>query len=145
MRPPAILLAAAIGASTLLAGCTSPRNALGTPTGRCFEVLPQAKQALRGAGRLTGVRYTTVTDLAAVLDRLRPQIVDIPSAAARSRAAVCVVAYAGRFDAGRTARGWRADKRSGRLALVVLGTVHRRVLAIVLVPLPLERLALFER
>ena len=55
-----MMLALTIASAALLAGCTSPRNSLGTTDSRCFKVLPEARLAVRGRGRFSGVRYVTL-------------------------------------------------------------------------------------
>ncbi|MCU1493109.1 MAG: hypothetical protein JWO62_873 [Acidimicrobiaceae bacterium] len=128
---PALVLALAVGSAALVGGCTAPRNALGTPTGRCFKVLPEARRAVHDQGRFAGVRYVTVTALAHALRQLHPQMVDVPLGATRSLTDVCVVAYLGRFESASVARGWPADAKTGRLALVVVEASNAHVLTTV--------------
>lgn len=122
-----VLVAFAFG----VAGCTSPRNALGTSTGRCYVALPVARAALRAKGRFTGVRYVTLGAFARALEAMRPPVVDVPRRASRSRAAVCVVAYRGRFAAADVERGWAVDSPTGRYALVAVRVPQERLVATV--------------
>lgn len=142
------LLAAIVSVSALaLGGCTAPRDALGTPTSRCFKVLPEARTAMHGKGRFTGVRYVTMASLARAIERYAPRAVDVPIGAARSAAAVCVVAYSGSFESAKLARGWPSDASSGSLALVVIRANNARVLATVVLaraPIRLTRLDGFD-
>ena len=127
-----------------LPACTSPRNALGDATGRCYEALPVARAALHGAGRFAGARYLTVDALTRSLSEMHPRVVDVPARPASGRSAVCVVAYAGRFDASRVERGWAVDARTGRFALVVVAAPSGRLLAtLVLETVPLRFGGLF--
>jgi len=126
-----------------LGGCTSPRNALGTSTSRCYRALPVARDAVHDEGRFAGVRYLTIAALAHALASTRPSVVDVPVHDERSGAAVCVVAYFGRFSASSVERGWTVDARTGRLALVVVRARDERLVATVVLeraPLRFRRL-----
>ncbi|MDA8291277.1 MAG: hypothetical protein M0Z33_06300 [Actinomycetota bacterium] len=133
------LVAAGLG----VAACTSPRNALGTSTARCYEALPVGRGALRGQGRFTGVRYVTIGSLARSLQEMRPRVVDLPTRVLHDRASVCVVAYSGHFTTARVERGWPVDAPSGRYALVVVRVPEDRLVATLVldkVPLRFSRL-----
>jgi hypothetical protein len=123
--------AALVGSSMLLlSGCTSPRNALGTPIGRCFKVLPAARLAVDGRGRFTGVRYVTVADFAKVLHQRHPLLIDTKLAGSKLATAVCVVAYVGDYSAGQVKDGVPAGA-TGHFALVVVRSNDAKVIATV--------------
>jgi hypothetical protein len=149
-RPGRRLGLAALAAASLavLAGCTSPRNALGTPTSACYKVLPEARAAVHGQGRFSGVRYVTVADFARALDKMKVQLTDVPLTSSHLTTAVCVVAYRGHFSAADVTDGTPAGARSGRFALVVLRASDARVLATVVLahaPLRLARIDPLQR
>jgi hypothetical protein len=94
------------------------------------------------------VRELGVGSFARALNALRPQLVDVPFHEARLTTTVCVVAYLGHFDSARVERGWQADARTGKFALVVVRETDDRVLATLVlakVPLQFSHLYLLDR
>jgi hypothetical protein len=123
-----------IASACTLAGCTSPRNTLGTADSRCFKVLPEARSAVHGKGRFSGVRYVTLTAFNHALHHLDPQLVDFPVQVSHRLTAVCIVAYSGHFEAADVLHAWTGGATSGRLALVLMRPSDASVLATVVLP-----------
>ncbi len=129
----AVAAALALG-GTLVGGCTAGRSELGTGSSSCYEALPQAVAAVRGAGTLKGVRLVSV----GTLRHFETRLYDAARAAPGPRPGkVCLVAFSGIFTAS------RVDKPIGRLhgtlAVVELGSPGNRLLATLIIgrpPLP---------
>lgn len=109
-----------------LAGCTAARNNLGTDDSGCYVTLPAAVRAVHGTGHLAGVRLEAVKSLR----RRAPRVYAIATAPGLHVRQVCLVAFHGRFRAGRVERP--RGKPYGRLAVVVLEYPDSRLLGTVL-------------
>ena len=137
------ILGLVLCAGLLAAGCTSPRNALGTRESSCFKALPVASGAVHDLGHFAGVRYLTADVLARALASLRPPEKGVPPRARRRRSGICVVAFSGRFDASTVVDGRPPGIVGGEVALVVVRARDERLLATIVLtkaPLRLTRL-----
>ena len=129
-----------------LSACTSPRNALGPSESPCFRAIPVAHAAVNDTGRFAGVRYLSAKDLAAALkvaSSFKHRPLKIPPALARTKSAVCAVAYRGRFTESGVAMGWEPSGRPGVLAIVIVRVPSVAVIATIVTgkaPLRLTRL-----
>jgi hypothetical protein len=86
----ALLLLGSVG---VVAGCTTPRDALGTNASPCFRALPVAADAVGERGALQGVRLLSSATLAH-----EPRLRSVLSARAGAPVgSVCVFAYRGRY------------------------------------------------
>jgi hypothetical protein len=137
------LAAAVLVSAVALAGCTSPRDTLGTADSRCYKALPAASQAVHEHGRFAGVRYVSTSDLLRALRR-HHAVGELATGLAGGRAggtlpahtAACVVAYVGNFSAVAVERDLPTRASSGRLALVVVRADDTRVLATIVLRRP---------
>jgi hypothetical protein len=123
------LLLGALG----LGGCAAARNELGTPSSDCYVDLAVASHAVHHVGHLRGVRLVSVSSLRAHA----PLLFDAAEVQGKRLGDVCLVAFGGRFHAGRVARP--IGDAIGNLAVVEFGYPDRRLLATLLVrhaPLP---------
>lgn len=111
----ASIAAVVLAAGTVLAGCTSVRNDLGTRSSGCYVAIPAALGAVHHRGHLDGVRLVGVGALRAREPALYR--------AARDRAApahqVCLVAFTGTYQATQVTAP--IGRPSGRLAVVEVG------------------------
>lgn len=121
--------AAVLLGAVVLGACTSPRNALGTQSSRCFQALPAARAAVHDKGRFVGVRYLSASALLRALRAHHPELVDVPRRLAAYRDGVCVVGYTGHYEADDLVRGSDAIAETGPLAVVVVRPDNHRVLA----------------
>ena len=136
-------IALVLCAGLLASGCTSPRNTLGTRESSCFKALPVARAAVHDRGRFAGVRYLTGDVLARALGALHPPERGVPHRTDSRHVGICVVAYAGHFDAAAVRDGRPAGARSGNLALVVVRARDERLLVTIVIekaPVRLTRL-----
>ncbi|HAM03031.1 MAG TPA: hypothetical protein DCQ30_12520, partial [Acidimicrobiaceae bacterium] len=90
----------------LTAGCTSPRNTLGTNSSQCYRAIPVATDAVGDRGSLVGARLESVgslhTRLHALLDARAPAV-----------KTVCVVAFRGHFRTDQVKRPYGPPPESG--------------------------------
>lgn len=128
---PAVVLVMVLAGGTLLAGCTSARNDLGTVDSQCFVAIPPASAAVHSRGRLLGVRLVTVASLRTRHAELYRAARDAEGSGTRS---VCLVAFTGGYRARQVASP--AGDRTGRMAVVVLAYPGNRVLATLLASRP---------
>lgn len=98
----------------LSAACTSVRSELGTTNGPCFVALPAAKAAVRGHGKLVGVRLVGLSEIHHTPRLYRPVL----SSSLVPRQRLCLVAFGGRFRRSEVRRP--AGRPHGRFAIVVL-------------------------
>jgi hypothetical protein len=134
----ALLVGVAAG-STLLGGCTSVHNGLGTRDSSCFRVLPAARQVVGSAPTFGGVRdvapalFVTALDLPP--EPRRPVPSSLRQPALRS---TCLVEFHGSFDPRSKAfvRAWHPGPGPYRFAIVVVGQQDLRVVAVVLLARP---------
>ena len=112
-----------------LAGCTSPRDLLGSSSSPCFRALPVAARALRGAGHYAGVRYLSPKALAEMVDAEGSQVER--RAFGATRTAVCAVAYQGSFITSRIT-GAVSEHASGSFALVIVAAQPDTVIGVII-------------
>ena len=127
VRRLAIALATLGLAGTLVAACSSARTDVGTSDESCFRAIPTASEAVGDQGHLAGVRKYSLSTLHGLAPHLADRLADqVPVGQA-----VCLVAYSGRFEAGRVAKPlglpqgplavavvtWPGDKLLGTLIL----------------------------
>lgn len=126
----ALLLAAA--AAVALSGCTSARNALGTPVDTCYRALPVAARAVHHRGSFSGVLLLGRGALAPA-DSLGALVARRGGPSVRS---VCVVVFHGSYDRGDVRDP--ADTAAGtrRWGVVLVSTPANRLLGTVLVAKP---------
>jgi hypothetical protein len=115
-----------------LAGCTAPRNALGTSSSQCFRALAVAPAALHHEGRFAGVRYLSAANVAKAIEASTGEGRGLPAAIKANSAAVCAVRYRGSFTASGLAAEWPPGRRGGTLAVVVLVARSEKLLTTVL-------------
>jgi len=132
--------AAMVVGGGLAAGCTSPRNALGTNSSQCFRAIPVATDAVADRGTLVGARLESVSSLhqrlGALLDARAPTV-----------KTVCVVAFRGRFRIDQVKRpyGPAPSTGSGIFAIVVVSEPGNQLVGTVVLakaPLPLRHMVL---
>jgi hypothetical protein len=132
--------AATVACAGLAAGCTSPRNTLGTNSSPCFRAIPVATDAVADRGTLVGARLESVSSLHqrlhALLDARAPTV-----------KTVCVVAFRGRFrvDQVRRPYGPAPATGSGLFAIVVVSVPHNQLVGTIVLakaPLPLRHVVL---
>ncbi|MDA8359306.1 MAG: hypothetical protein M0Z95_24065 [Actinomycetota bacterium] len=122
------VVAGILVAASLLAGCTSVRNDLGTSSSVCYGALPAATQALHGQGRLDGVRLAAVSSLR----RSAPHLYRAALAyGSHDVTRVCLVAFTGTFHSGDVDRP--IGHPAGHIAVVELEYPGNRVVATLLV------------
>jgi len=111
---------------SVVAGCTSARNALGTNSSPCFLALPVAKDAVHGRGTFGGVRIDTAKDLAKHVHLLRV----LTARAGGKLHDVCVVEYRGSYRLDQVQRpiGRAPDDGVGRYAIVVVSRTSNLLL-----------------
>ena len=124
----AALLLAVACACSVLPGCTSVRNDLGTSSGDCYVAIPAATDAVGGHGHLVGVRLVGVGALPSYSRRLYSAARSAPG---RRVTRVCLVAFAGRFDASSVTAP--IGRSTGRVAVVEVTYPENRVLGTLLV------------
>ena len=90
---PAVVLMICVLVATVLAGCTSARDTLGTNASPCFDALPVAHDAVHGQGTFAGVRLVSLSSLSADV-HLQPYLSELTKAKVHD---VCVVSYRGTF------------------------------------------------
>jgi hypothetical protein len=131
-------------AAMLVAGCATPRAALGTTRSPCFQALPAAAQAVDHQGSFAGVtRYTlrpgTVTPgrFLPRLPRATPGTTTTTVVRASTSStvsvprSVCLVAYKGTFDPRRVPL-LQGQETTNHYAVVVVAMKSHRVLAVFL-------------
>jgi hypothetical protein len=102
-----LLAGASLGAFGALAGCSSARNLLGHPEGRCFRVLPQARRAVGSVPSFSGVRYLPAGQLVADIKRARQHGVKVPDALGDvASRPTCLVSFKGHFALSAVEKGW---------------------------------------
>jgi len=132
--------AATVACVGLAAGCTSPRNTLGTNSSQCFRAIPVATDAVEDRGTLVGARLESVSSLHQRLDALL-------DARAPTVKTVCVVAFRGQFRIDQVKRpyGPAPATGSGRFAIVVVSVPRNQLVGTVVLaqaPLPLRHTVL---
>ncbi|MCL4423532.1 MAG: hypothetical protein M1115_10305 [Actinobacteria bacterium] len=138
--PAAILL----GIMVWFAGCTTARNALGTPASVCYQALPVARSAVGGRGRFVGVRLVSTATLAkrAIPANLAAERAAVASLLdQRAGAAVhdlCVVAYSGSYRPSQVQKyatlPGRPQYYLGPIAVVVMDRPSNKLLATFILP-----------
>lgn len=121
-----VLLALATGPVSVLGGCTSVRNTLGTNASPCFRALAVAKEAVHDRGTFTGVHLVSSKTLAQ-----DAHLEDVLSArAGMTVKTVCVVSYRGSFRLDQVERPFDHVPRGGvgRYAIVVVSEPQNRLL-----------------
>jgi hypothetical protein len=79
----------------VLAGCTTPRDNLGTSDSACYLAIPAATGAVGGHGRFLGVHLLTLR----ALRKESPDLFHALGTARPPSQQVCVAAFAGSFHA----------------------------------------------
>jgi len=105
-----------------LSGCSSVRNSLGTSNAPCYIALPAASAAIRGHGRLLGVRLEKV-DSFPVGSHLR----EVASKEEPNIQRVCLVAFQGSYNFSDVSKP--AGRIVGMVAVVVVGYPDGHLLA----------------
>jgi hypothetical protein len=148
-RRKASLLATLIGATLVLSSCTSVRNSLGTRTGVCFKVIPEARAAVGSSARFDGVRAIPPSELLSAYERAVKAHVSVPDNLADNlRRATCLVAFRGSFSVTTVKEGWAPRSGPYRVAIVVLLQSDAKVIVTGLfkaVPLRFAHYFAFER
>lgn len=122
------VLVALVVAASVLAGCASVRDNLGTADSNCYVGLPAAVGAVHHHGHLAGMRLVPVSSL----QRKAPLLYLTARAASGTKATqVCLVAFAGDFAARAVERP--EGRPAGHLAVVELGYPSTRLYATLLV------------
>jgi hypothetical protein len=112
--------------SSVVAGCTTARNNLGTSDSSCYLALPTATTAVRAHGHLLGVRQYTLSALRRQAPRLFGDLATTVPASQR----VCVVAFGGQFTKATVSDP--LGRSSGGLAVVVSTTPGNHLLGTVI-------------
>jgi len=147
MRRVVVVLAGAVAAAILAAGCGSSRRS-GPSVSPCFRVLPEAHAAVGAQGafvdvaRIRGSRIDGFGGLRLPVDPTA-STTSPPSGQAvpDSRRDVCLIAYRGAFDPALIPQ-LRGDRRQGTYAVVVVGVRSQVVRSVFLtdeLPRPLRR------
>lgn len=115
------ILLALVAAALVLSSCTSVRNSLGTRTGVCFRVLPEARGAVGPSARFNGVRAIPPSQLLAAYEHAVKEHVSVPDGLADNlRKATCLVAFRGSFRLSGVKKGWAPEGGPYHAAIVVL-------------------------
>jgi hypothetical protein len=118
----AIGLAVAVAAGA--GGCAGRSNSLGTNAGACFRALPPAETAVHRKGKLVGVKRIDTATLRARL----PHDTSLSSLPSED---LCVFAFGGTYVPGSVTGA--KNTTPGHYAMVVVGTKHPTVVAVVVV------------
>jgi hypothetical protein len=97
---------------SVLAGCSTVHESLGTSDGPCYLALPTATAAVGPKSHFDGVRLIKVHSLNV------PHIQAVVKRAGLTSGQVCLVAFTGNFSS--TSVSHPSGRASGRLAVVVL-------------------------
>jgi len=129
----ALIAVACLGAFGALAGCSSARNLLDHPEGRCFRVLPEARRAVGSAPSFAGVRYLPAGQLVADVKRARRNGVKVPDALADvANRPTCLVSFRGHFSIRTVEKGWAPLSGPYLFAVVVTSEKEGTVIGTVL-------------
>ena len=134
-----VLAGCALVLAGAAAGCSSPRNALGTSSSPCFRAVPVASDAVKHRGTLAGIRLVGSKQLAR-----RPHLHELLSARAGHHVvALCIVSFHGRFRLDQVERpfGHAPPSGTGTYAVVVVSSPQNRLLGTLVLahqPLPLR-------
>lgn len=136
----AALALAACGSG--LAGCAASKVVVGTgPTqSPCYRVLPAASLAVRGHGRLVGVRQGDTVTLLKAVEAVRR--IAVPGLLQGRTQRVCMVAFRGRFVPSRVRAAWQLGSVPAQYAVVVVRESDTKALATLLIgerPIALHR------
>jgi hypothetical protein len=118
-----------LGSIGLAAGCTTPRDALGTNASPCFRALPVAADAVGESGTLQGVRLLSGATLAR-----EPRLRSVLSARAGAPVgSVCVFAYRGSYTQADVEKPLGSPPASGKgdYAVAVVSMPGNRLLGTV--------------
>lgn len=135
----AATVAAGVVSAAALAGCVSPRNALGTTSNPCFRAVPVASTAVHHRGKLAGIRLVGTKELGRY-----PHILDLLTSRVGNRfRQVCVISFHGAFrlDAVQRPAGRGPTSGVGPVAIVVVSSPQNRLIATFVTerePLPLR-------
>jgi len=116
--------ALAVAASSLLAGCSTLHQSLGTSDSPCYVALPTATAAVGEKGHFAGVRLLKVRSLP--YQHLKSALHDAGLDSGR----VCLVAFTGTFSS--SAVSHPSGLGSGHLAVVILRYPDGKLVATVL-------------
>lgn len=125
-------------AMAALAGCTSPRNTLGTNSSPCYKAIPVAAGAVGHHGTFVGIRLLSSRQVST-----KSRLDQLLDARAPGEKNVCVAAYHGTFRQDEVERpfGNGPASGSGPIALVVVSSPQNRLIGTIVlarVPLPLR-------
>jgi hypothetical protein len=114
----------ALALGSVLAGCSTVHESLGTSDSPCYLALPTAKAAVGPSGHFEGVRLMKVHSL--TYARLESAV----KSAGVDSGQVCLVAFSGNFSS--TSVSHPSGRANGRLAVVVLRYPDGKLIATVL-------------
>jgi len=140
-RRGAAVAVATLVIALLLAGCASPKSAIGPSASPCFRTLPTAFAAVGDHGHFLGVRLLTAAVVDADLEHAHDPTV--PLTLAKRTALLCVAGYHGPYLASAVKQPWPKKRESGRYALVLVALSSGHVVVTLLMrgtPLRLGKL-----
>jgi hypothetical protein len=120
IRARVALVVVAVAAGLLIAGCASPRDALGPSESPCYQAIPVARHVAGTKAVLAGVRYLTLPRLEHGVAHGHPALtatINLPPSSDRS--AACVIGFRGHFSSSLDDHA--AGPTTGEYLLVVVG------------------------